>query len=126
MALMMLGMLVIGLASHPVAVRGRIAGHLRVFLEQLLGGAAHPHLRPGTVEHMVAVEGNAVLLVAKSATSTATAAAVRAMVATTHALHVHIVSSILNVVDGWQPQSGPKVPGDDTASGHNKPPREWT
>ena len=90
----MLGVLVIRLAGHAVAIAESIAGKLLIFIIELLGGAAHPHFRTGTVEHMVAVERNAVLLVAKPAATTA-ATTVRAMVATTHALHVHCFSSIL-------------------------------
>jgi hypothetical protein len=44
---------------------------------------------------MVAVERNPVLLVAKPAATTATAAAIRAMVAATHALHIHVLNFIL-------------------------------
>jgi hypothetical protein len=50
---------------------------------------------------VVAVERDAVLLVAK--TSTATATAIGAMVAATHALHIHMVLSILvRCWRGWE------------------------
>jgi hypothetical protein len=44
---------------------------------------------------MVAVQRNPVLLVAKPAATPATAAAVRAMVTATHALHIHVLIFIL-------------------------------
>ena len=92
----MLGVLVIRLAGHAVAIAEGIAGQLLIFVIELLGGAAHPHFRTGTVEYMVAVQRDAVLLVAKpAAATTAATTTVRAMVATTHALHVHCFSSIL-------------------------------
>ena len=93
----MLGVLVIRLAGHPVAAGGGIPGQLGVFLVQLLGGAALAHLWPGAVEDMVAVERDAVLLVAGITAATA-AAIVRAVVAATHTLHVHVISFILKSV----------------------------
>jgi hypothetical protein len=89
----MFGVLVVGFAQNAVAAGGSIARHLRVFVVKLLGSAAHTHFRPGTVKNMVAIQRNAVLLIAKSP-STATAAA-RAVVAATHALHVHVLLSTL-------------------------------
>ncbi|WP_333490102.1 hypothetical protein [Acidocella sp. MX-AZ03] len=87
----MLGVLVISLAQHPVGGGGGIAGQLRIFVIKLLSGAAHPHFRAGAVEHMITVERNTILLVAKPAAAAATGT----VVASTHALHIHRLVSIL-------------------------------
>ena len=87
----MLGMLVIGFAQHAVTAAGGIARQLGVFVVKLLRRTTHPHFRTGTVENMVAVERNTILLVAKPASATAPLA----MAAATHALHIHRLLSIL-------------------------------
>jgi hypothetical protein len=87
----MLGMLIISLAQHAVATAGGVARQLGVFVVELLRRAAYPHFRTGTVEHMVAVKRDAILLVAESASTTAALT----VAAATHALHIHRVVSIL-------------------------------
>ncbi len=87
----MLGMLIIGFAQHAVSRGGGIARHLRIFVIKLLGRTTHPHFRTGTVEYVISVERDAVLLVAKPATATTA----RTVVASTHALHIHRLVSIL-------------------------------
>ena len=88
----MLGMLVVGLAGDAVAIAGGVAGQLLILLIELLGGAADPHFRAGAVKNMVPIERNTVLLVAETAAAIISpTTAVGAMVAATHALHIHIV-----------------------------------
>jgi hypothetical protein len=96
-----LGMLEITLRHHAVATTGRVAAQLKVFLEQLLGGAADPYVRPIAVEDMVPIEWNPAARVMAHTAATATAATpatttAGAMIAASHAFHVHIVAVVLS------------------------------
>ena len=80
--------------GDAVAAAGRVAAELEVFFEELLGGAANADFRPVAVENVVAIERNSAARMmadctARSATAATTAGA---MVAATHALHVHTVA----------------------------------
>ena len=57
-AKVMFGMLEECFRSHPVAAAGRVAPKLKVFFEQLLGGAADADFRPVTVENVVSIKRN--------------------------------------------------------------------
>ncbi|GBQ20590.1 hypothetical protein AA0472_0176 [Acetobacter estunensis NRIC 0472] len=52
----MFGMLKTGLGGHPITTACRIPPELKIFLEQLLGRAAHPHLWTIAVEDMITVQ----------------------------------------------------------------------
>ena len=84
---------------HPVATAGRVAAELEVFFEKLLGGAADADFGPVAVEDVVAIErDSAARMMADGPARSATAATAtaRAMVAATHALHVHTVAVVLS------------------------------
>jgi hypothetical protein len=96
-----LGILQVAFSHHAVATAGRVAAELQVFLEQLLRRAADPDVRAIAVEYVVAVERDATRhMVAHSAAATAAttpaATPARAMVAATHAFHVHNVAVVLS------------------------------
>ena len=79
---------------YPVTAAGRVAPKLQIFLEKLLGSAADADFGPIAIENVVAIERNSAARMmadgtARSSTATTTA---RAMVAATHALHVHTVA----------------------------------
>jgi hypothetical protein len=86
--------------GHPVSTARRIAAKLQVFLEKLLGGAADTDFRPIAVENVVAIERDVAprMMADRTAGSSASSAAAtaRAMVAATHALHVHTVAVALS------------------------------
>jgi len=96
----MLRMLEERLGRHPVAAARRIATKLKVFFEKLLGRAANTDLRPVAVENVVPIERDAAprRMADRAAGPTVTTAATtaRAMVAATHALHVHTVAVVLS------------------------------
>ena len=84
---------------HPVAAAGRVAAELQIFLEKLLGGAANADFGSVAVEDVVAIERNSAarMMADRTARSASTAATTaRAMVAATHALHVHTVAVVLS------------------------------
>jgi hypothetical protein len=95
------------LRRHSVATAGRVAPKLQVLLEKLLGGSADADFRPVAVENVVAIERNrtARMMADGAARSSATTTA-RAMVAATHALHVHTVASCFPIVGGPMGVSG--------------------
>jgi hypothetical protein len=79
---------------HSVTATGGVAAELQVFLEKLLGRAAYADFGTVAVENVVTIERNSPARMvadgaARSSTATTTAGA---MVAATHALHVHIVA----------------------------------
>jgi hypothetical protein len=79
---------------YPVTATGRVAPKLQIFLEKLLGSAADADFGPIAIENVVAIKRNSAARMmadgtARSSTATTTA---RAMVAATHALHVHTVA----------------------------------
>jgi len=97
----MLRMLEERLGRHPVAAARRIATKLKVFFEKLLGRAANTDLRPVAVENVVPIERDAAPRrmadrAAGPTVTTAATTATRAMVAATHALHVHTVAVVLS------------------------------
>ncbi len=95
-----LGVLEVTFRHHPVATARRVPAELQVFLEQLLRRAADPDVRTVAVENVIAVEwDSAALVMAHSAAATAavsTATPARAMVAATHAFHVHTGAVVLS------------------------------
>jgi hypothetical protein len=86
------------LCRDTVPTTGGVAPKLKIFLEKLLGGAANADFRPVAVENVVAIERNAAarMMANRAARSTSTAATAGAMVAATHALHVHTVAVVLS------------------------------
>jgi hypothetical protein len=94
----------VALSHHAVAAARRVAAQLQVFLEQLLRGPANANVRTAAVEDVVAVEWDAAASImahsaaatsaASATTSTATSA--RAVIAATHAFHVHTVAVVLS------------------------------
>jgi hypothetical protein len=92
----------VALGHDTVAAARRVTPQLQVFLEQLLRRAADSDVRAVAVENMVPIEWDtAARVVAHSAATTAAAAtpaatAARAMVAATHAFHVHTVAVVLS------------------------------
>jgi hypothetical protein len=84
----MFGVLEIALGSHPITAAGRVATELEVFLEELLGRAANPHIRAARIKDMVPVERLVAGLPETTATSTSAAMAM----ATAHPLYVHPLS----------------------------------
>jgi hypothetical protein len=96
-----LGVLKIPLRHDPVTTAGRVTAQLQVLFEQLLGGAADPDVWPIAVEDMVPIEWNPASSVMAHTAATATAAtpaatSARAMVAASHAFHVHTVAVLLS------------------------------
>ena len=93
-----LGVLEIPLGHHAITAARRIAAQLQIFLKELLGCAADPDIRAIAIENMIPIERDAapgMVAYSAPATSTATTAA-RAMVAATHAFHVHTVAVVLS------------------------------
>lgn len=78
----MLGMLKIGFCQDTIARARSITTKLEIFLEKLLGGAAHPHVRAIAIEDMVAIQRRLTIGLTRSATA-------RAMVTASHTFHVH-------------------------------------
>ena len=123
-----LGVLEIALGHHPVAAAGRVASQLQIFLKQLLGCAADADVGTIAVEHVVAVERNSAsrmmahtpatttttttAAATAAATTASSATAAGALVAATHAFHVHSVAVVLSrcgAAGGSSDHSLPKV-----------------
>jgi hypothetical protein len=96
------GVLQVAFRHHSVATAGRVAAELQVFLEQLLRGAANADVRTAAVEDMVPVKRDtarhvmAYSAATSAATATPAATSARAMVAATHAFHVHTGAVVLS------------------------------
>jgi hypothetical protein len=96
-----LGMLEIAFRHDAITATGRVTAQLQVFFKQLLGGAADPYIRSIAVENMVPIEWNPTASVmahttATTAAATPAATTAGAMVAASHAFHVHIVAVVLS------------------------------
>ena len=96
------GVLQVAFRHDAVAAACGIAAKLQIFLEQLLRHAANTDVRAIAVEYVVAVQrdparhvvSHPAATTASATTSAATPA--RAMVAATHAFHVHTVAVVLS------------------------------
>jgi hypothetical protein len=113
----MLGVLQVSFRHNAVATARRIPAQLQIFLEQLLRRSANPNVGTIAVEHVVPVERNAASgMVAHApaatvASTTIAAAAAGAMVAATHAFHVHSVAVLLSRCGAAWGVLGPPSPG---------------
>jgi hypothetical protein len=96
--------------GYPIATTGGIATELQVLLKQLLGGSADADIGSITVENMVAIKRNPAARMmtdwSTAGSTTATTIAARAMIAATHALHVHTLPSCFPIVGGPVEVSG--------------------
>ncbi len=79
----MFRVLEIRFGQNTVARTGRIASQLKILLEKLLSGPAHPHIGTIAIEHMVAVQRRLPIGVARSTTTAGT------MMTASHTFHVH-------------------------------------
>ena len=101
----MLSVLEIAFGHHPIAAAGGVPAQLQILLKQLLGRAADAQIRTIAVENVVSVERDpapgvmAHATAATTAATTSSATAARAMVAATHAFHVHSVAVVLSRYD---------------------------
>ena len=99
-----LRMLEVAFRLHAVTAAGRIAPKLEVLLEQLLGRAAQTDVRAVAVENVIAVQRDAAASVmpdvraaaAAAAAASTAASTARAMIAATHAFHVHGSAVVLS------------------------------
>jgi hypothetical protein len=97
-----LGVLEIAFGHHPITTARRIAAQLKVFFEQLLSGAADPDIRAVAIENMVSIERDTAPRVvahtaaAATAATTSAATSARAVIAASHAFHVHSVAVVLS------------------------------
>ena len=76
----MVGILPVGFRQNSVARRSSLSGQRLVLVEHLMSVAAHPHVRPATVEYLVPVRRPVrivMLLVMVAATAATTATATR-------------------------------------------------
>ena len=101
-----LRMLEIAFGLHAVAAAGRVAAKLEVFFEQLLGRTAQPYVRAVAIENVIAVQryvatrirpdGRGSPATATSSAISSAASTARAMIAATHAFHVHVSAVVLS------------------------------
>lgn len=98
----MFRVLEVTLSHHPIAAAGRVASKLQVLFEQLLRRATQPNVWPIAVENVIAVQWNTATRIvpdglgATTPTPAPAATTARAMIAATHALHVHVSAVVLS------------------------------